>query len=448
MAAFRNRPGRLFKDGSRAIFALVATLIAVIGGPLVARAQPVELAGVFGRPADLSGVRFDRVELKPLLAQLVTLDKDIRAAQHAVDVASDQRSGALKRADDARLKRSEQLAVAETARLAEHQARQRYEETIEPRADAERMMSAAAINDFVRQDLNLILDTGTKFNERRTRAVYSATVWRVAHGEWERLVAEMAASRRDEAEALRQVDAAELQARQLSAAAAAADQAATDAQAASATASTTLASLQAKAAPLWASMLEIGRRPDPTTTTTAPPPPSTIPLVSVDPALVVRLSGTALSSGGPLGPLITYQTFDFPKMVLDAYVLAAAAMDRERPNCHMRWELLAAIGKVESVHGRIFGNTVDSSGNVRPGIRGPALDGINFAYISDTDGGAYDGDTVYDRAVGPMQFIPGSWRIFGRDGNGDGVRDPHNYFDAAQSAANLLCRGEIGRAHV
>lgn len=38
-----------------------------------------------------------------------------------------------------------------------------------------------------------------------------------------------------------------------------------------------------------------------------------------------------------------------------------------------------------------------------------------------------------------MQFIPSSWRIFGTDGNGDGVRDPHNIIDAVHAAVRHLC---------
>jgi membrane-bound lytic murein transglycosylase B len=60
--------------------------------------------------------------------------------------------------------------------------------------------------------------------------------------------------------------------------------------------------------------------------------------------------------------------------------------------------------------------------------------------VGDSDGGSLDGDPNVDRAVGPMQFIPTSWRAFGRDGNGDGVRDPQNMYDAALAAAVLLCR--------
>src|SRR3546814_619109 len=56
-------------------------------------------------------------------------------------------------------------------------------------------------------------------------------------------------------------------------------------------------------------------------------------------------------------------------------------------------------------------------------------------------GGRWDGDARWDRAVGPMQFIPGTWQSFGVDGSGDGLADPNNVFDAATAAARYLCHG-------
>ena len=80
-----------------------------------------------------------------------------------------------------------------------------------------------------------------------------------------------------------------------------------------------------------------------------------------------------------------------------------------------------------------------ANGVSAPHIVGIALNGVGTALIRDTDHGRLDGDKVYDRAVGPMQFIPSTWAIFGADGNGDHVADPFNLFDAAQAAANYLC---------
>ncbi|MBV8994870.1 MAG: lytic transglycosylase domain-containing protein, partial [Pseudonocardiales bacterium] len=71
---------------------------------------------------------------------------------------------------------------------------------------------------------------------------------------------------------------------------------------------------------------------------------------------------------------------------------------------------------------------------------GPRLDGSpGVATVPDTDHGLLDGDTVWDRAVGPMQFLPATWRQWGTDGNGDGVADPNNIYDATVTAGRYLC---------
>ena len=121
-------------------------------------------------------------------------------------------------------------------------------------------------------------------------------------------------------------------------------------------------------------------------------------------------------------------------------VLAAAyrkAVSQAPAGCHLRPEHLAAIGQVES--GSIGGRSVTSGHRVTPAIYGPLLDGGPFAVVRDSDGGAYDGDGEYDRAMGPLQFLPGTWSWAGRDGDGDGRRDPQNVFDAALATAGYLC---------
>ncbi|MEA3217756.1 MAG: hypothetical protein QOJ19_3912 [Acidimicrobiia bacterium] len=132
---------------------------------------------------------------------------------------------------------------------------------------------------------------------------------------------------------------------------------------------------------------------------------------------------------------------DFPLVVLDALWKASSVANTQYPACRVSWSLLAGISRIESGHGTSGGAIVAPNGDVTPRILGPVLDGKSFALILDTDKGAWDGDPVFDRAVGPMQFIPSSWAIFGQDGNGDGRADPNNYYDAALGAANHLCRG-------
>ncbi|MER5200337.1 lytic transglycosylase domain-containing protein [Streptomyces sp. NPDC002755] len=127
-----------------------------------------------------------------------------------------------------------------------------------------------------------------------------------------------------------------------------------------------------------------------------------------------------------------------PATVLDAYKKAEAELAQSKPGCNLPWQLLAAIGKVES--GQARGGNVTADGTTISPILGPVLNGVGFANISDTDNGAYDGDSTYDRAVGPMQFIPSTWAWAGRDGNADGKKDPNNIYDAALAAGHYLCR--------
>jgi membrane-bound lytic murein transglycosylase B len=130
-----------------------------------------------------------------------------------------------------------------------------------------------------------------------------------------------------------------------------------------------------------------------------------------------------------------------PALTLRAYREAAAWAAGFDADCRLSWTVLAGIGRIESNHG-LFGGPAtrfSAAGTVSPRITGPPLDGRGVARIPDSDGGRWDGDATWDRAVGPMQFIPTTWRSLGRDGNDDRVADPNNLFDAAVSAAGYLC---------
>ncbi len=132
---------------------------------------------------------------------------------------------------------------------------------------------------------------------------------------------------------------------------------------------------------------------------------------------------------------------DLPVTALDAYLKAETRLAEAEPDCGIEWWMIAGIGRVESRHGEIGGRRLFDSGRTSPDIIGIPLDGgPDVRAVVDTDGGALDGDTVWDRAVGPMQFIPETWSIRGRDGNDDGVADPHNIYDAAYSTGRYLCR--------
>lgn len=135
---------------------------------------------------------------------------------------------------------------------------------------------------------------------------------------------------------------------------------------------------------------------------------------------------------------------DLPLIALDAYVRAAATVAEEDPECRLDWSLLAGVGRTESRHGTYGGARPNGDGSLSEPILGIPLDGTRSASIPDTDGGALDTDPVWDRAVGPMQFIPSTWQRWARDGDGDGVADPQDLHDAVLTAAVYLCATSRG----
>ena len=151
--------------------------------------------------------------------------------------------------------------------------------------------------------------------------------------------------------------------------------------------------------------------------------------------------------GRPSGPRATLPNgpvppHGIPAVMLSAYERAAEKLAQSHPACDAPWWALAAIGAVESLHGAIFGSAIDETGRMVKPVIGIALTGRSgTARIPDTDDGLYDGDRQWDRAVGPMQFIPSTWRSAGLDGNDDGLIDPQNVYDATLSAGAYLCRG-------
>ncbi len=133
--------------------------------------------------------------------------------------------------------------------------------------------------------------------------------------------------------------------------------------------------------------------------------------------------------------LSTAELTDIPAKAIADYQRAALVINSSDKACHLDWTTLAAIGKVESDHGRDARGKTSSAG-----VFGVLLNGKhNTGKVRDSDGGKLDGNKVWDRAVGPMQFLPSTWAVVGVDGNGDGVRDPQNLADAALGAAVYLC---------
>jgi membrane-bound lytic murein transglycosylase B len=164
--------------------------------------------------------------------------------------------------------------------------------------------------------------------------------------------------------------------------------------------------------------------------TVAPAGPVTLPAAPVQQAAAEPADPAAITGLAANG---------IPNVALNAYRVAADRMNASTPGCGIDWSLLAGIGRVESNHGRFSGAVLNADGTSSPQIVGPALDGAQFAFIADSDDGRWDGDRSYDRAVGPMQFIPSTWRSYAIDADGDGKTDPLDIDDAALAAAHYLC---------
>ena len=174
------------------------------------------------------------------------------------------------------------------------------------------------------------------------------------------------------------------------------------------------------------------------------PAPSVPTKALVAPASVARrgvvVPGDKLAFGGAIA---SASVTGIPDAALSAYQRAETVINAADRSCNISWQLIAAVGRVESDHGRANGNSLDDEGLATPGIFGIPLDGSNnTAVIRDTDAGQYDSDSRWDRAVGPMQFIPSTWSVVGVDGDGDGQRDPQDIDDAALATAVYLCSGD------
>lgn len=149
-----------------------------------------------------------------------------------------------------------------------------------------------------------------------------------------------------------------------------------------------------------------------------------------------------VAAGAPSAPpaAVVYApgTLGIPKTALAAYQNAEQQMAVADPQCGISWNLLAGIGRIESGHAN--GGATDVRGNVLQPIYGPALDGTlpgNEVIVASSA----PGRVVYARALGPMQFLPGTWSRYAADGDGDGRADPQNVYDATLAAARYLCSG-------
>ena len=148
----------------------------------------------------------------------------------------------------------------------------------------------------------------------------------------------------------------------------------------------------------------------------------------------------ASTASAPPPPVVVNApgTLRIPSVNLAAYRNAETMMAAAYPGCGVSWNLLAGIGRIESMHS--YGGATDSRGNaVRP-IYGPTLDGTLAGNEVIVESRTAD-RVVYARAMGPMQFLPGTWSRYASDGDGDGKADVQNVYDASLAAARYLCSG-------
>jgi membrane-bound lytic murein transglycosylase B len=151
----------------------------------------------------------------------------------------------------------------------------------------------------------------------------------------------------------------------------------------------------------------------------------------------------AATTSAPPPATLVYQpggTLRIPAMALSAYRNAEQKMAAAEPDCGISWNLLAGIGRIESLHAN--GGATDARGTTVQPIYGPVLDGSlpgNEVIVQSSS----PTRVVYARAMGPMQFLPGTWSRYAADGDGDGRADPQNLFDSTLAAARYLCSGGL-----
>ncbi|HEY5049564.1 MAG TPA: hypothetical protein VII50_01595, partial [Acidothermaceae bacterium] len=162
---------------------------------------------------------------------------------------------------------------------------------------------------------------------------------------------------------------------------------------------------------------------------------------SVGYATIAPVGGAAARAVGVAAQPAALEVTTIPRLASVAYQRAATTEAHDASSCGVSWEILAGIGLVESDHGRSGGSASPSwSGVASPAIFGPVLNGQDgFPVIKDTDHGVLDGDPLFDRAVGPMQFLPATWREYDTATSGSAAPNPENISDAAFAAARYLC---------
>jgi membrane-bound lytic murein transglycosylase B len=175
-------------------------------------------------------------------------------------------------------------------------------------------------------------------------------------------------------------------------------------------------------------------------------PQSQLSVVPVSPAAKVLAPSVSGIHASAAWIASTSAATGISPVAVRAYGDASLRLAKDQPSCHLGWTTLAGIGGIESGHGTTGGVTLLADGTTSRPILGPALDGsAGMATIrSDAESTRWHGDAQWDHAVGPMQFIPSTWRTYASDGNEDDKKDPQNMYDATLAAGSYLCRASSG----
>ncbi len=153
-----------------------------------------------------------------------------------------------------------------------------------------------------------------------------------------------------------------------------------------------------------------------------------------------HIAATTISAPPPSAVVNSPGALRIPAVALSAYRNAERMMAAADPRCGVSWNLLAGIGRIESLHAN--GGATDSRGTAVQPIYGPTLDGTlpgNEVIVQSRTANR----VTYARAMGPMQFLPGTWSRYASDGDGDGKADVQNVYDASLAAARYLCSGGL-----
>ncbi|BBX45840.1 lytic transglycosylase domain-containing protein [Mycobacterium cookii] len=169
-------------------------------------------------------------------------------------------------------------------------------------------------------------------------------------------------------------------------------------------------------------------------------PTGPLVVAALHPKVGFHIAEATASAPPPTVVVNTPGALGIPMTALTAYRNAERMMATADPNCGISWNLLAGIGRIESGHANNGATDVHGTA-VRP-IYGPTLDGTlpgNEVVVQGNTGGRIS----YARAMGPMQFLPGTWARYAADGDGDGKADPQNLYDSTLAAARYLCSGGL-----